>query len=384
MRPKTPCLDPETLALFASGKFAQSLDPAAEVHLAECPVCRGAAAALADEPAGADEDSLPQGLNPPDPSAAARAAVGAYAQAASAPLRLRPARVAAAAAALLLAVGGGYLLFREGDRAAAPRALPAGRAVTDARVALPARAEADLVECADGTRLRLAPFTDAAIRQGEGAERLVVEMTRGAIEADVVKGGGQVRIRAPAGEVRVLGTAFTVKVFQITIPSPFGGEGEGGGGSVLAVEVSRGVVELASETGKVRLPAGFRGIVRTGLAPASQEIAPLSWREALARWGKGHEAQGFAASWDCLVLLATSWEGLSDWRQVLEDGSASPAERRAAATLAGLTLAERDAPWALAALEKEMDPDVRRVLAPHAARVAGAEAVERALGATEE
>lgn len=275
----------------------------------------------------------------------------------------RPVAWTAAAATVLLALAGWFLLRPSGQPPVAWDPGPAFR-----------RPGTEPTALADGSRLWLSP--GGRLRTGESApgERWTVLLERGTLAAEVAKGGGQARIASEAGEIRVLGTRFVARAFRIhqgsvdpslRSPSPFL--------SVLSVEVSEGLVELVSPDGSVRVGAGGRGIAVLGSAPVLQEIRAGDWRQAARSWSRGMVPERFAASWGGVVLLASSWPGLTDWRDPLVDAGL-PADLRGVAAALAASGAEADgADWLREALARETDEAARGVLAAHLARLAAQE-----------
>ncbi len=235
----------------------------------------------------------------------------------------------AAAAAAVLAVG--IWAMRSGKAPARAFALPEGRSVAaDGETVRPTASAPESLGLPDGSRFRIAPGSEARFARPEGTTRCRIELTRGMLEAEVVKGGGAVVVASEAGEIRVVGTSFTARAFRV---HPAGRESF----PVLAVEVSIGAVDLAGAQGRTeRVVAGRRGIARPG-GLMVQEAVPMAWQEALARWGRGARDPGFPETGACFTLLAGSWSGIGNWAEVASRAEATAQERQVAALLARLT-----------------------------------------------
>lgn len=279
--------------------------------------------------------------------------------------RLRPRRIpfwALAAAAAAVALAAGIWTFRPGRAVRQEFSLPPGRLLfAEERIAT-GPSETSSVSLPDGSRFRVAPGSMSRFAATEAGIRCRVELSRGSLEAEIVKGGGSVVVVSEAGEIRVVGTAFTARAFRLRLP-------EGEVLPVLAVEVAEGAVDLVNAKGRAeRVVAGRRGITRPeGITV--QETAALSWREALGRWGKGAERTLSPPSAAVMTLLAGTWRGIGRWEDVLGISDASPAERRAAAVLAALTAQPEDLPALRALLATEADSEVRTTLERAAGRL---------------
>ena len=249
--------------------------------------------------------------------------------------------------------------------------IPSGRPVSGRGESFsPARgAPPEAVQLPDGSRFRVQPASIAAFRAPGPGERIVVDFRRGALEAEVAKGAGVVRILSEPGEVRVLGTAFLARAFRVHLPDAV---------SVLSVEVSEGVVELSAPGRKLRVPAGHRGILwKSARDPApraiQQEVQPADWRAVAAlgrdweRWGDPPGAPNLMP--EPVFLLAASWQGIGDWGDVLDGAGETPAHRRIAAALLGLCAEAEDGAWLLSRFDREPDAGIRKPLLPHLARV---------------
>ncbi len=306
----------DRLGEYRTGALSPDEASAVTAHLEACAACRGESEAIAGL------DDLLAGLVVEPEVRVARPGSRTWGW------------VAGAAAAVLVAVSG-WILLKPAEDPARVHRLPAGDPVAG-RDGVFRTSSGDMkpLSLPDGTRLRIGPSGEIRFLAPLPGERFRIELARGSLEAEVAKGADRVRIVSAAGEITVLGTAFLAKAFRVA-EEP-----------VLSVEVTEGLVEIRGGDTVHPVPAGRRGIVRGGKVPFAtvQEAIPLSWREALARWGKGASAPDFPGRVECLTLLAGRWEGIESWNEVPADPTASPEERKRAAILAGiLSDTEREA-----------------------------------------
>lgn len=255
----------------------------------------------------------------------------------------------------------------------APRTLPEGRrisGVSESLQAPPGRGE--VVELPDGTRFRVGRASRIRFQAPGEGERFHVRLDEGELAGDVLKGAGQVRVVAEAGEVVVVGTQFVARAFRIyplAAESPL---------PVLSVEVGEGGVDLEGPSRVLRVAAQQRGIIWGSDGSCLQERGPLSWREAVRRWGRGWSRADFPASPGALTLLATSWKGFDGWRCLLEKGEGTLEERGLAAVLVGATAGPDAGESLLALYAAQEDAGLRRTLAPYVVRRVGPERVAAA------
>lgn len=336
---KKDCLSEEAIAAWADGRASAPERAVWEAHADSCVPCRERlSSVLGNEDIGALFDP-----------GALEATVANSVRSQAAPRRhVLPGAWRQVAAASILAAAG-WMLLRSGEAPARRFTLPEGRHVADTPQVLVAGPDRhELLTLPDGSRVRFAPGAEARLLSPDSGERVVIALAHGTLEVEAVKDHRAFRVVSEAGEVRVVGTSFTVKAFRIYRGR--GGSGEGGEGpavdpspltpdpvlSVLSVEVSEGIVEFEGAAGKIRVPAGKRGIVRPGRAPALQEIAAWDWKTAVARLGSAWERPGFSGTLEGMTLLAGTWEGNGDWRARAAAAAATDRERRIAVFLAGL------------------------------------------------
>lgn len=244
--------------------------------------------------------------------------------------------------------------------------MPAARRVAWAEGRL---APGERVELPDVSRLLPLGRAAARLVAPLPGERGLVVLERGAIEAQVAPGGGCFRIRAEAGEIEVVGTAFTARAFRIR-QEERGLAGEAGGIPVLSVEVTQGAVDLVGRGVRLRVGRGRRGILREGAPPLLQEVQAIPWHEAAMRWGRGAgDAEGVVAG--DVILLSGGWKGIRDWEDALSLEGAPVEARRVAARLAGSVACAEDRDRLAALLRFEADEEVRWALFPQLVRISG-------------
>lgn len=203
------------IASYADGTLsAQEREPV-ETHLASCPVCADAVSATvrASEPL-----SSKSGVCAPPVSRRTRFS---------------------AAAAVLLAAGLAVLAWGVSSRWG------------DSPPEFPEAARWVRVEPADGARWQWDTGGSNAVRLDSGEVRF-----------DVHSGKTDFAVRTPAGEVRVLGTSFSVR--WIPPVKKMGGAGEKG---VALVMLHDGKLLLSNREGEIRLTPAHYGILVSGLRP---------------------------------------------------------------------------------------------------------------------
>lgn len=350
------CLTPAELALWVEGKRGERPRDKIMAHLASCERCRALyaiASALPAEDQAVDAKEIVSRLMPQIRGITPVTPRGAH------PI-LRRLAWPAAAAALLLAWG----IF-QGVRPGKTRDIPPGRQIAGREESVRTGPEAaEALRLPDGSWLRLAPSGEIRFRKPASGERIVAELLRGTLEADIAKAPGAVRILAAAGEICVVGTRFAVKAFRIH---------EGAGGiPVLSVEVAKGAVDLVSPKGIVRVSAGRRGIACAPFGAVVHEARPVDWRAAAREFGPAALKKP-AGAWERILLLSATWQGISDWLEALSLEGVPTETRRLAAELAGVAAEVEDRERLLARFWAERDPSARLAFLPHAARVSGAE-----------
>jgi len=143
----------------------------------------------------------------------------------------------------------------------------------------------------DGSVVELA--ANASIRINHRARTRGFEHLAGAIEVTVTKGKGEFIVTSPYGDVKALGTQFTMDLVDgVTRDTnePV---------NLLAVEVTEGKVEVSNDKGKAMLAASQDAIVDVNSAPYDfnqDEALPKRLRERIESMVAAFEA-GDAAAW---------------------------------------------------------------------------------------
>ncbi len=111
----------------------------------------------------------------------------------------------------------------------------------------------------DGSVVTLAD--GAEIKLVSGSKTRGFEHVAGEVTVDVVKGKGEFIVRSAYGNVKALGTIFTVGMHEAT--DQFSGETL----SILAVDVEEGKVEVSNDLGKTIIGVGERATMAADAAP---------------------------------------------------------------------------------------------------------------------
>ncbi|MBI4231240.1 MAG: FecR domain-containing protein [Planctomycetes bacterium] len=217
------CPDPLDLAAYLS---AGRQDGGVEAHLASCEECRHVVI-----------------------GAAASGEVGA-----ARPARGVSGRAWRAAAAALLAAG--VAVYATGRLRADDIDSRGGRIVS---------ALGETLRLGDGTELALASGTHVADVARRPGERRRIRLERGALAAQVPHGGGGFVVETAAMDVRVLGTAFSVRTAVLS-----------SGEAVASVEVSEGVVRVEAQGRAEDLRAGWSAHAVAGMGVLVQQGRPVS------------------------------------------------------------------------------------------------------------
>ncbi len=185
----------------------------------------------------------------------------------------------AAAAVLLLAVGGGFLVWRPdgaGDRVIPVQSgtyLLAGDGsgvVCRTGGSVSGDVAGGALVLSDATRIDLCPGARLSLEEPEAGERLRLRLHEGEARFSVARGAGVARVEMPTGVVRVLGTHFDVRLV------PAAG-GELPLAQVAVVTVTEGVVEGSTNAGDpMRAGAGERLFLLIGEPPLGQAIGAPS------------------------------------------------------------------------------------------------------------
>lgn len=128
--------------------------------------------------------------------------------------------------------------------------------------------DGSIADLADGAQIRTLGQSD---RRG-------FEHIAGKIDVSVAKGQGDFVVTTPCGQVRALGTEFTLELADGTTDS-------GGDVQLLAVEVTEGKVEVSNAQGTIALEATQNTIVEKDTAPYDfrrDESLPQRLRERIA------------------------------------------------------------------------------------------------------
>lgn len=234
--------------------------------------------------------------------------------------------------------------------------LPAGqRMAAEAEIRVAPDGAAVSFHLPGGSRFRADPGTTLAIRPAAGGAGSSLLLARGSVEAEVAKADAGLRIVSDAGEIRVTGTRLLARAFRLHGASAF---------AVLSAEVVEGEIVLAGPSGTLRVPAGTRGILRSGEPPVLQEARPLDWRAKALQWEPSLASAEGAPSWEAAVLLVNGRDGGIDWRKALERPAEPAALRAVAARLLALAAEPEDAAFLADRLKREADPAVRAALLP--------------------
>ncbi|MBI4230814.1 MAG: FecR domain-containing protein [Planctomycetes bacterium] len=257
----------ETLAAWCDGTLAGPAREAAETHLAGCAACRRLT--------GGEENGAVE--IPPALLAHAREAV-----------RRMPARrarrgvsalAAGLAACLTVAAGLAILPAVTGGERGVRGTLTLGGRTRAFQAMEPLRfPTAGVLSFPEGVRAEIAPRGEARLLPPRDGERLRLRLDAGEASLRVHPGKGAVVIESPCGDVRVLGTDFSVRLWR----DPLGDREEP---DMLEVEVRSGkvVVETGGNAATVR--SGGRAYAVRGAAPRGTDPVPPSpfWADRIAR-----------------------------------------------------------------------------------------------------
>lgn len=250
-------LDPQQLSRFLEGTLPDSDREPVETHIASCSLCKQVAA----------EGVRPIPETVENDRSDTNALVVLWNRTASSRIPWRW------AAALLLATGlgfsGVFLLYDQGatsapSRVELTRIFESGQISVSTSETLPE--ERPLSTAADeqidlqfpgGSHVRLAPETRAEwSRTRDGEIRL--QLHAGTANAQIAPGENSFRVVTSAGDVRVLGTTFSVRVIDLPVPASSQG---------TVIELSEGRLELVHPSGTARMDGSQRGILVPGVKP---------------------------------------------------------------------------------------------------------------------
>ena len=176
----------------------------------------------------------------------------------------------------------------------------------------------------DGSIVTLA--TSASIRVNDNAETRGFEHLAGAIEVTVTKGRGEFIVTSPHGDVKALGTQFTMDLVD-GVTSDTKEQV-----NLLAVEVTEGKVEVSNDKGKTTLGASQDIIVDVNSAPYDfnqDDALPTRLEERIEAMVAAFEA-GDAAAWAAnfnLNYLFKLAKGRVEYDPNLFGGSQEDAQR---------------------------------------------------------
>ena len=122
------------------------------------------------------------------------------------------------------------------------------------------------IELLDQSMIYASPGTSFKINSDITSPRgYCIDLKFGELTCDISHGKGIVFVNTPAGRIKVLGTAFTVKIFDD------GGEnmktGIIGGAVIAAVVVTVGTIELLSDSGSAEATKNQAGVMKKGRSP---------------------------------------------------------------------------------------------------------------------
>ncbi|MBI4230148.1 MAG: FecR domain-containing protein [Planctomycetes bacterium] len=250
---REPCPSEQEVIALAEGRGGRQAPLVA--HVADCAACRGVLADVAFMTA-------PQG--------AARPVAG----------RTRRAWIRAAAAVLLLSVAVSIL------SRVRPR-LPGG--IEPVRVAWrgggageerfgpgqPIECSGEALRFPDGTVVRGAPAGVVSLGEPTPTERLHLRLQSGGVDLSVARAAGEVTVETGLGEVRVLGTRFSVRLHP-----PWEEES-----ALLEVEVHEGRVAVRGPGGRAVVETSQRAYLEPGGSPRLELAAAAAgpyWAERLS------------------------------------------------------------------------------------------------------
>jgi hypothetical protein len=166
---------------------------------------------------------------------------------------------------------------------------------------------------------------NASIRIDDSAKRRGFEHIAGAIHVSVTKGKGEFIVTTPYGDVKALGTEFTLDLVDGTAD---GGEKV----ELLSVEVTEGKVEVSNDRGKTTLAASQDTIVARDAAPYDfnqDEALPDRLKERIQAMLDAFAA-GDAAAWAAnfnIDYVFKLGKGQVDYDPLRFGGSREDAER---------------------------------------------------------
>lgn len=221
------------------------------------------------------------------------------------------------AAAAVIVIGGivGILQLNQPENPGPLPGIEASQAVTLSGPLTHTFADGSIVKLADGAQIRT---------YGEGGQR-GFEHLAGAIDVTVAKGLGEFIVTTAYGDVKALGTQFTMELVDDRADT-------GELVELLAVEVTEGSVEVSNARGKTLLEATQETIVAKDAAPydfRQDEALPARLKERIGAMVGAFEA-GDGAAWlanynfDYLFKLA---KGQVDYDPLRFGGNAEDAQR---------------------------------------------------------
>jgi ferric-dicitrate binding protein FerR (iron transport regulator) len=147
------------------------------------------------------------------------------------------------------------------------------------------------IKLADGSQVRLAQ--GAQIQVGAGANKRGFEHIAGRVDVSVTRGKGQFVVRTAYGNVKALGTQFTLDMVDGVAANTMEKV------RMLAVKVKEGTVEVSNARGATTLKETQRLVVEADSAPydfSQDENLPARLRERIAAMVAAFEA-GDARAW---------------------------------------------------------------------------------------
>ncbi len=221
------------------------------------------------------------------------------------------------AAAAVIVIGGivGVMQLNQPENPGPLPGIEAAQAVTLSGPLTHTFADGSVVKLTDGAQIRT---------YGQAGQR-GFEHLAGEIDVTVAKGQGEFIVTSPYGDVKALGTQFTMELVDDIADT-------GQKVELLAVEVAEGTVEVSNAKGKTLLEATQETIVEKDAAPYDfnqDDALPARLKERIGAMVSAFET-GDAAAWaanynfDYLFQLA---KGQVDYDPLRFGGSAEDAQR---------------------------------------------------------
>lgn len=261
-------IDPSRIARWVNGFSDKEERTALETHVARCPVCeRAVSEAARDGVAGMKPGDAPADLSV---SLDSLYRIGSREKVSVSPSSTGrfSRRLFAVAASLLLVAGASAWFLRQS---------PLFETGVEEIRAVGSQGR-NLV-FPGGASVRIRPESGVSWDRMEEGYRL--QLTSGGVEVDVPNRSQAFTVETPNGDVRVLGTVFSVRVLEIPGFRP-----EDSSDPVTVVELKQGRLQLTNGTGETVLAERQTGLIVSEIPPQRMERgkAPLSERELKGLW----------------------------------------------------------------------------------------------------